>query len=59
MRDLLDSYGTDTSAAEILAVVRLRLMELAEFSDGAAQRVGRPDLAADATLYRTDAANLA
>jgi hypothetical protein len=34
-------------------------MELAEFSDGAAQRVGRPDLAADATLYRTDAANLA
>ena len=56
---LLRSYGTDATAREVLEVVVARLLDLAEFSDRAAIRLGNADLADHATLYRHDAAHLA
>ncbi len=55
LRLLLDAYGSDLRNTELLAVVETRLIELAEFTAGMAEKSGRPDLRQHAELYRRDA----
>ncbi len=52
---LQQSYGRSWPLPELLGAVVLRLEQLAEFSDEMAGRLDRPQLAADARLYRADA----
>ncbi|GAB2460819.1 hypothetical protein GCM10027062_45450 [Nocardioides hungaricus] len=58
LRRLLAAYGTTCSVTRLLAVLRKRLLELANFSDAAALRLANPVLSKDAALYRTDADSL-
>lgn len=55
---LLAAYGTSAQPGELLAVLHRRLLDLADFSDSAAQRLGMPVLSDHATLYRHDATHL-
>lgn len=55
---LLDAYGTAETPGSLLTTLRQRLLELAAFSDDAAARLGNPELATHAALYRRDAAHL-
>jgi hypothetical protein len=59
IRLVLDAYGTDASADELLRVAVRRLWELAEFSRAKAVELNKPRLAADAELYERDARYLA
>ena len=56
---LLAAYGSTASRAQLLAMVRERLLELADFSDRMAVELGNPALAEHAVGYRSDAAWLA
>lgn len=58
LQRLLDAYGCDDDASEILAVLHERLLALAAFSDHMAQRLDKPELSEHASLYRYDAAHL-
>lgn len=55
---LLAAYGSDADQGELLAVLRERLLALAEFSDRASERLGKPELVEHARHYRYDAAQL-
>lgn len=55
---LLSVYGIAASPGSLLRTLRERLLELASFSDDAARRLGRPELAEHAVRYRADAAGL-
>ena len=55
---LLVAYGTDAEPGEIMTVLQQRLLDLAAFSDDAAQRLSKPELHDHARLYRYDAAHL-
>jgi phosphotransferase family enzyme len=55
---LLGAYGSDAASGDVLEMVRRRLVELAEFSDAAARRLGKPELSDHARLYRYDAEHL-
>lgn len=56
---LLHTYGTDAQPPEVINVLGQRLDALAQFSDLAALRLGKPELRDDAALYRHDATHLA
>lgn len=55
---LLTAYGTHADPLEVLGVLRTRLLALASFTADAARRLAKPQLLADAELYRRDAAEL-
>lgn len=58
LRMLLAAYGSDHSAADVLACMADRLDELAAFTDENAAVTGRQDLREHSALYRADAARL-
>lgn len=58
VRLLLEAYGANFSADELIATASARLNELAEFTDDQATRQSRSDLAEHAGLYRSDAVSL-
>jgi hypothetical protein len=58
LRRLLRAYGVDSPPREVLTVLSRRLVELADFTDRAAERLSRPDMEEHARLYRRDAAQL-
>lgn len=58
LRRLIDEYGLETTIGDFLEVVRTRLVALAEFSDTAAEKLGKPELRDHADGYRTDARQL-
>jgi len=55
---LLRAYGTSAGPADLLAVLRDRLLELADFSERTADPASRPELREHAQLYRRDAESL-
>ena len=55
---LLAGYGSGVEAHQLTDVLRVRLEELAHFSDDFAERLGKPELHDHAELYRHDAAHL-
>ncbi|HEY7047523.1 MAG TPA: phosphotransferase [Jatrophihabitantaceae bacterium] len=58
VRRLLAAYGAAARPADLVAVLRERLHELADFSDRMAQRLDKPELRDHAGTYRHDAAHL-
>jgi hypothetical protein len=56
---ILAAYGSPASMEELLAMVVLRLHDLADFSDEAAVRLANPELNRHAAGYRQDAERLA
>lgn len=56
---LVEAYGGDLTASDVVPVVVDRLRDLADFSDRAAVQLANPDLHRHATGYRADAARLA
>jgi hypothetical protein len=58
LRRLLRAYGVDSPPREVLTVLSRRLVELADFTDRAAERLSRPDMEEHVRLYRRDAAQL-
>jgi thiamine kinase-like enzyme len=56
---VLRDYDTNATPDELLAVVRQRLLELADFSETMATTLHNPQLHDHAALYRKDAAALA
>ena len=52
---LLHAYGSASSRAELADMLRVRLVELADFSDRMSAELRRPDLATHALGYRRDA----
>jgi hypothetical protein len=52
---LIDAYGADYTAAEVLEVMGDRLDELAGWTAARSAESGRDDLAAHAVMYRADA----
>ena len=55
---LLAAYGAEVQPHEIMSTMRQRLLDLAAFSDRAAERLSRSELGEHAQLYRYDAAHL-
>ena len=55
---LLAAYGTDAQPSEVMITMRQRLLELAAFSDEAADRLSKPELHEHASLYRHDSVHL-
>ena len=55
---LLAAYATDLDTHQVMSTMRQRLLELAAFSDEAAERLSKPELHEHASLYRHDAAQL-
>jgi Ser/Thr protein kinase RdoA (MazF antagonist) len=55
---LLAAYGAEVQPREIMSTMRQRLLDLAAFSDRAAERLSKPELREHAQLYRYDAAHL-
>lgn len=55
---LLAAYRSGVEASRVVEVLAERLDELANLSDDFAERLSKPDLHDDATLYRHDAAHL-
>jgi Ser/Thr protein kinase RdoA (MazF antagonist) len=55
---LLAAYGTDADLPIVMEVLRERLLDLASFSDRAAERLGKVELTGHAHEYRHDAAHL-
>ncbi|WP_336853384.1 phosphotransferase [Sinomonas albida] len=51
---LLDAYGAQFTAADVLGAVVLRLDELARFTDSEAERRNSDDLAGHVAIYRND-----
>ena len=58
LRRLLAAYGTSALPSDVIAVLRQRLLELADLSDRTAQRLHKPELSDHAKLYRRDAVHL-
>jgi Ser/Thr protein kinase RdoA (MazF antagonist) len=52
---IVDAYGADWTAAEVLEVMSDRLRELAEFTEGWAKETENDDLVRHAAMYRADA----
>ena len=50
---LLAAYGTRVPPHEVMSTMRQRLLELADFSDGAAEQLSKPELREHARLYRS------
>ncbi len=59
LRLLINAYGLEIGADEVIATIVRRLAELAEFSDAMARTLDNPELAEHAAGYRADAARLA
>lgn len=59
LRLLIDAYGLEIGADEVIATIVRRLAELAEFSEAMAVTLDNPELAEHAAGYRADAARLA
>ena len=55
---LIAAYGSDFAPCEVIAVLHDRLLALADFSEEASERLGKPELPEHARLYRYDAARL-
>jgi Phosphotransferase enzyme family len=55
---LLDSYGTELTAASVIETATIRLEDLAEFSERESVIQNRPELVEHAALYRRDAESL-
>lgn len=55
---LIEAYGAPIGPGELVSVVVDRLLDLAEFSDAAAVRLAKPELAEHAAGYRADAERL-
>jgi hypothetical protein len=55
---LLAAYGTDADPSEIMRTMSQRLLELATFSDDAAERLSKVELHEHASLYRHDAVHV-
>jgi aminoglycoside phosphotransferase (APT) family kinase protein len=55
---LLAAYGSDAQPSEVMLTMRQRLLELAAFSDDAAEQLSKPALHEHASLYRHDAVHL-
>jgi aminoglycoside phosphotransferase (APT) family kinase protein len=58
LRRLLSGYGTDDGPSQVFEVLHERLLDLASFSDRAAQRLHKPELHEHAELYPRDARSL-
>ncbi|MEP6843613.1 MAG: aminoglycoside phosphotransferase family protein [Pseudolysinimonas sp.] len=55
---LLDAYGSDEDADEVVRMAIVRLRDLAEFSSRKASELAKPHLLADAAAYERDATHL-
>jgi hypothetical protein len=55
---LLRAYRSDTTPAQVAAVLRRRLLELADFSEAKAAELAKPQLRDHAAQYRRDASHL-
>lgn len=55
---MIEVYGLDASASEVVETVVLRLRSLAAFSHAAAVELGKPELAEHVAGYRADAVRI-
>jgi aminoglycoside phosphotransferase (APT) family kinase protein len=58
LETLLAAYGTSATPEEVAAVLRRRLVDLADFTDRMADALAKPELHDHAGIYRDDAADL-
>jgi Ser/Thr protein kinase RdoA (MazF antagonist) len=56
---LLSAYGSSDSSEDLVSTLVVRLRDLADFSDRAADDLANPDLHRHAAGYRADASRLA